>query len=189
MENNTTTDLAIAPAWNAMFAISIAVSGLIISEFLPVSLLIPIAKELRVAEGMAGEAISVTAIVALVASILTPVGLRGPGVIAGSTVLFKHNAIVVSCLIALWGLFFGLVQIGWNIWFTRVVPDEAESGGGILVAVIKSSIMAGAGTGGYCFDSFGAEANYLLGSLIAISASLMGTVAFRQVVHPKEAEK
>jgi predicted MFS family arabinose efflux permease len=80
-------------------------------------------------------------------------------------VLTRHHAIAVSGLIALRGLFFGLVQIGWSRWITRVVPDEAETGGGILVAVIKFGFMAGAGAGGCLFDRFGPELNYLPGTL------------------------
>ncbi|MDJ1502070.1 MFS transporter [Xanthocytophaga agilis] len=60
------------PLWNAVFALSLAVSALIISEFLPVSLLTPIARELDIAEGMAGQTISITALVAMAASLITP---------------------------------------------------------------------------------------------------------------------
>jgi len=42
---------------------SAGMAGLIISEFLPVSLLTPLAKDLSVTEGVAGQAISVTAMV------------------------------------------------------------------------------------------------------------------------------
>lgn len=72
MGNNKLSGATTAPEWNAVYAMSLTVSGLIISEFLPVSLLTPIAHELKIAEGVAGQAISVTAIVALVASLLTP---------------------------------------------------------------------------------------------------------------------
>lgn len=58
-----------APLWNAVFAVALGVSGLITAEFLPVSLLTPMASDLRITEGIAGQAISVTAIVAMVASL------------------------------------------------------------------------------------------------------------------------
>lgn len=66
----TAVEKTFQPAWNAVYAVALAVSGLITSEFLPVSLLTPMAKDLKVSEGVAGQAISVTAIVAMVISLL-----------------------------------------------------------------------------------------------------------------------
>jgi predicted MFS family arabinose efflux permease len=64
------------PLWNAVYAIALAVSGLITSEFLPVSLLTPMARDLHVTEGIAGQAISVTAVVAMVTSLLIAVATQ-----------------------------------------------------------------------------------------------------------------
>jgi len=58
------------PAWNAVYAVALGVAGLIISEFLPVSLLTPMAEDLSVTEGVAGQAISVTAIIAMLTSLM-----------------------------------------------------------------------------------------------------------------------
>jgi predicted MFS family arabinose efflux permease len=58
------------PAWRAVFALALGVAGLITSEFLPVSLLTPMAKDLKITEGITGQAISITAVVAMVASLL-----------------------------------------------------------------------------------------------------------------------
>src|SRR4051812_4104876 len=63
-------ELAPKPAWNAVFAMALGVAGLITSEFLPVSLLTPMARDLHVTEGVAGQAISITAVVAMFASML-----------------------------------------------------------------------------------------------------------------------
>lgn len=55
--------------WMAVYAVSLGVAGLITTEFLPISILSPIAKELIVTEGAAGQAISITAFVAIFSSI------------------------------------------------------------------------------------------------------------------------
>jgi predicted MFS family arabinose efflux permease len=65
-----TTEPTQPPAWNAIFALALGVAGLITSEFLPVSLLTPMAHDLAITEGLAGQAISITAVVAMVASLL-----------------------------------------------------------------------------------------------------------------------
>lgn len=58
------------PAWGAVFSMALGVFALVTSEFLPSSLLTPMAAGLHVSEGGAGQAVTVTAFVALVASLL-----------------------------------------------------------------------------------------------------------------------
>src|ERR671916_34976 len=57
-------------AWGAVFALSLCVSTLIASEFMPISLLTPIASDLQVTEGQAGQAISISGIFAVLTSLL-----------------------------------------------------------------------------------------------------------------------
>jgi predicted MFS family arabinose efflux permease len=70
MPESATNEPTQKPAWNAVFAMALGVAGLITSEFLPVSLLTPMARDLHVTEGVAGQAISITAVVAMFASLL-----------------------------------------------------------------------------------------------------------------------
>src|SRR4051794_15820977 len=58
-----------AGAWGAVFALTLCVSTLIASEFMPVSLLTPIATDLHLTEGQAGQAISVSGIFAVMTSL------------------------------------------------------------------------------------------------------------------------
>src|SRR3954462_14247572 len=63
-------DLDIRPAaWNAVFALALCVSTLIASEFMPVSLLTPMASGLHVTEGQAGQAIAVSGVFAVLTSL------------------------------------------------------------------------------------------------------------------------
>ena len=65
------------PAWGAVFALTLCVATLIASEFMPVSLLTPIAADLRITEGQAGQAIAVSGIFAVFASLLISPATRG----------------------------------------------------------------------------------------------------------------
>jgi predicted MFS family arabinose efflux permease len=56
-------------AWGAVFALALAAFALVASEFMPVSLLTPIAADLRISEGQAGQAIAVSGAFALVTSL------------------------------------------------------------------------------------------------------------------------
>ena len=58
------------PAWGAVFSLTLGVFGLVTAEFLPASLLTPMAATLGVTEGLAGQAVTATAAVAMVTSLL-----------------------------------------------------------------------------------------------------------------------
>jgi predicted MFS family arabinose efflux permease len=56
-------------AWGAVFAMALGAFVLVASEFMPVSLLTPVAADLHISEGQAGQAISVSGAFALVTSL------------------------------------------------------------------------------------------------------------------------
>ncbi len=56
-------------AWSAVLSMSLCVAVLIASEFMPVSLLTPIATDLGVTEGQTGQAISISGVFAVVTSL------------------------------------------------------------------------------------------------------------------------
>ena len=57
-------------SWGAVLAMSLAAFVLVASEFMPVSLLTPIAADLHITEGQAGQGISVSGLFALFTSLL-----------------------------------------------------------------------------------------------------------------------
>lgn len=66
-----------SPAWMAVFSLAMGVFGLLTAEYLPASLLTPMAAELGVSEALAGQAVTVTAVVALFSGLLLPGLTRG----------------------------------------------------------------------------------------------------------------
>lgn len=72
-QEHSTRDAASAkPAWSAVGAMTLCVALLIASEFMPVSLLTPIANDLHATEGMAGQAISISGLFAVLTSLCIP---------------------------------------------------------------------------------------------------------------------
>ena len=65
----TTESAPDSASWSAVFALSLCVATLIASEFMPVSLLTPIASDLHLTEGQAGQAIAVSGIFAVLTSL------------------------------------------------------------------------------------------------------------------------
>jgi predicted MFS family arabinose efflux permease len=58
------------PAWNAVWSMTIGVAALIIAEFLPAGVLTPIARDLAISEGTAGQAVTATSVFAVITSLL-----------------------------------------------------------------------------------------------------------------------
>ena len=65
-------EVSAAPPWMAVFSLAMGVFGLLTAEYLPASLLTPMAFDLGVSEALAGQAVTVTAVVALFAGLLVP---------------------------------------------------------------------------------------------------------------------
>ena len=59
-----------APQWPAVFSLFLGVTSLIAAEFIPISLLTPMAHDLGVTEGMAGQTVTAVGVFAVLASLL-----------------------------------------------------------------------------------------------------------------------
>jgi len=117
----TTTANSTVPvaAWGAVISMALCVAVLIASEFMPVSLLSPIAAELGVTEGRAGQAISISGIFAVATSIfvagltrrvdrrLVLASFSATLVISGTIVTFAPNYLVLMIGRALLGIAIG----------------------------------------------------------------------------------
>jgi len=66
------TPLTLHAYWGGVFAMSLCAFALIASEFMPVSLLTPIAADLRVSEGEAGWGIGISGVFAVLTSLAVP---------------------------------------------------------------------------------------------------------------------
>lgn len=87
------------PAWMAVFSLAMGVFGLLTAEYLPASLLTPMAADLGVTEALAGQAVTVTAVVALFAGLLVPRLTRDFNrrkVLLGFTVLMIASNLLVA---------------------------------------------------------------------------------------------
>ncbi|HWU03263.1 MAG TPA: MFS transporter [Novosphingobium sp.] len=60
-----------------------------------------------------------------------------------------------AVLLGLWGFVGTAAPVAWWSWIARSAPDDAEAGGGLMVAVVQMAITAGAAGGGLIFDGFG----------------------------------
>lgn len=90
--------------------------------------------------------------------------------LAAGLVLEGRFPAFAAVSVALWGFFFAVLPVGWSTWLTRIVPDEAESGGGLLSAAIQLAITAGAAAGGVVFDHKGAKGAFVVSFVLLLCA-------------------
>ncbi|PXH70053.1 hypothetical protein DMQ68_04160 [Klebsiella pneumoniae] len=251
--------------WSGVLAMTLCVFVLIASEFMPVSLLTPIAGDLHITEGLAGQGIALSGALAVLAFvwqcislpsmksprapqrqgsvlrlfrlstlslgllacglffmgqftlftyvrpfletvtqvspsglslILLTMGIAGfigtllittvlnarfyptlvaipllMAAIAGTLLLAGHHTGSVAVLLSLWGLLATAAPTGWWTWIARTLPEDAETGGGLMVAVIQLSISLGSTVGGLVFDSLGWHSTFALSGLLLLGAA------------------
>lgn len=84
-----------------------------------------------------------------------------------------------AVMVAMWGFAFGAVPVAWSTWITRIVPDEAESGGGLIVASIQLAIALGAAVGGVMFGIGGVLGVCATAGTLLLAAAALVVTAVR----------
>lgn len=90
--------------------------------------------------------------------------------IAGVLMLTGDSLWIVALLLGFWGMLATAAPTGWWTWIARTLPEDAEAGGGLMVAVIQLSIALGSTAGGVVFDTFGWQSTFALSSILLLSA-------------------
>ncbi|WCN79496.1 MFS transporter [Micromonospora sp. LH3U1] len=88
-----------APSWAGVVSLSLGIFAIVMSEFLPASLLPVIADDLRVSEGTAGQSVSITAFAAALSALLISVVLPRADrrhVMIGLTLLAAVSNLIVA---------------------------------------------------------------------------------------------
>ncbi|ACL41247.1 major facilitator superfamily MFS_1 [Pseudarthrobacter chlorophenolicus A6] len=102
--------------------------------------------------------IAIPALMAVIAAVLVPSG----GWLAA-----------VAVLLGLWGFLATAAPVGWWSWVAKAMPHDAEAGGGLMVAVVQTSIALGSMLGGVLFDSTGHSGTFLVSAaVLAVAAAL-----------------
>jgi predicted MFS family arabinose efflux permease len=99
-----------ASGWSAVFALTLCVSTLIASEFMPVSLLSPLAADLHLTEGQAGQAIAVSGLFAVLTSLFIASASRRLD--RRALLLWLTAAMIVSGLVTTFAQSFTVLMAG-----------------------------------------------------------------------------
>lgn len=89
-----------------------------------------------------------------------------------------------SLLLAGWGLIATAVPVAWWTWVSRTLPDDAEAGGGLMVAIVQLAITLGAAGGGFLFDAAGYRATFLASAVLLITSAILALLGTRRRARP-----
>ncbi|QKS81945.1 MULTISPECIES: MFS transporter [Pseudomonas] len=103
-------------------------------------------------------------------------------VIAIALVWFGGSVTITALLLGLWGLVATAAPVGWWTWLARTLPDDAEAGGGLMVAIVQLAIAAGATVGGVLFDLSGYRATFETSAAVLGVAAVLTALAARSAV-------
>ena len=93
--------------------------------------------------------------------------------------LFGASTFVTALLLAVWGLVGTAAPVGWWTWLAKTLPQDAEAGGGLMVAVVQLAIALGATVGGLLFDGLGYRATFSASALVLVTAAGVALLAGR----------
>lgn len=99
--------------------------------------------------------------------------------IAVALIAFGSSTVLTAVLLACWGLLGTSAPVGWWSWLARTLPDDAEAGGGLMVAVVQLAIASGAALGGVLFDGVGYQATFGLSACVLLIAAALAVAAAR----------
>lgn len=84
-----------------------------------------------------------------------------------------------AALLASWGLLSTAAPVGWWSWVAQTMPNDAEAGGGLMVAVIQLSIALGSTVGGLLFDGLGYQSTFVASAAVLVFAAFLTLRASR----------
>jgi predicted MFS family arabinose efflux permease len=105
--------------------------------------------------------------------------------VALGLIAFGWSVATVAVLLALWGFVGTAAPVGWWTWLSKALPDDAEAGGGLLVAMVQLALTLGAGLGGLLFDSSGYRATFGLSVVLFALSAVFAFVTWRWATPPK----
>jgi predicted MFS family arabinose efflux permease len=100
--------------------------------------------------------------------------------IALALIPFGGVVVVVATLLGAWGLLATAAPVGWWSWIAEAMPKEdAEAGGGLMVAVIQLAIAVGSTLGGALFDSSGYQGAFAISAAVLLFGAFLTLLTSR----------
>lgn len=106
-------------------------------------------------------------------------------VVALALIFVGSSIEATAILLISWGLLGTSAPVAWWTWLAITLPDDAEAGGGLMVAIIQLAIAFGAVVGGLLFDATGYRATFGMSCGLLLAAAALALAVARQAVSQK----
>ncbi len=169
------------PAWAAVLSLAMGVFGLVTAEFLPASLLTPIAADLGISDGAAGQAVTATAVIGAFAGVLMPIVTRSFDrrlVMWSLTVTLVVSSVLAATATGLAMLLAARLLLGigiggfWSMMAAmamRLVPSQLLPRAlSIIFTGVSIATVSAAPVGAYLGDLFGWRAVFAIAAAIGM---------------------
>lgn len=103
--------------------------------------------------------------------------------IAGAFVFGGEHLWFVAILMGFWGFIGTSAPVAWNTWLAQTLHQDAEIGGGLMVAIIQFAITLGATIGGLLYDSYGYSATFYMSATILLLGAITAFLTWRNATH------
>jgi predicted MFS family arabinose efflux permease len=103
----------------------------------------------------------------------------GMAAIAIAMIALGQRPAATAVLLAGWGLIGTPAPVGWGTWLSKTLPEDAEAGGGLMVATIQLGITAGASVGGLLFDLSGYRSTFGVSAAMLSASALLAFLTWR----------
>ncbi|MBN8944889.1 MAG: MFS transporter [Rhizobiales bacterium] len=180
-------------AWAAVVSLALGVFGLVTAEFLPASLLTPIAADLGISDGTAGQTVTATALVAAVAGPAIVIGTGGIDrrmVVWGLTLLLvlsnllaafaPHVAVLLVARVGLGIALGGFWSLAAALALRLVPPALMPRAMSIIFTGVSAATVCAAPLGAFLGDLWGWRATFMVAGVIGLVA-----LAVQVVTMPK----
>ncbi|MDO7228691.1 MFS transporter [Acinetobacter nosocomialis] len=104
-------------------------------------------------------------------------------VLAGAFVLGDGHLWFVAILMGFWGFIGTSAPVAWNTWLAQTLHQDAEIGGGLMVAIIQFAITLGATIGGLLYDSHGYSTTFYMSATILLLGAITAFLTWRNAIH------
>lgn len=176
----------LSPVWPAVVSLSLGVFGLVTAEFLPASLLTPMAKDLAISDGIAGQAVTATAVVGAIAAPLMAILTRGIDrrmVLLAFSILLVLSNIIAATASGLAMLLVARVMLGvalggfWSMsaaMVMRLVPMRlVPRGMSLMMTGVSVATVCAAPVGAYIGELWGWRTAFFTAAGVGLLALLV----------------
>ncbi|MDC4864064.1 MFS transporter [Acinetobacter baumannii] len=104
-------------------------------------------------------------------------------VIAGAFVFGGEHLWFVAILMGFWGFIGTSAPVAWNTWLAQTLHQDAEIGGGLMVAIIQFAITLGATIGGLLYDLHGYSATFYMSATVLLFGAITAYITWQNATH------